>query len=984
MKNLLLSIACGIAAFNVSAASYTVDFNTAIDTSDTAFTPAPGWKHIVNTGSYTSQKVDYDYSATDGVDNSGCLKVGKQSYFDYFEYEDVTLNDLLVTPEVSGNVTIDVKPTSTNGNIKFYKVTEANGKLVRGDEITATGEDLVIILYTTLTLPNVEPGTRIGIRAEEVYIDNFTAEQVNLQLEKGLTIVSSSSNATGNVDCNSDNKFAVGGKVKFKNTGDLDIESGKDSFSVAMMKQDESGDFIVDKIVGTFTIDEDIPVGATSKDIAFEALVNESDVTPVNGSKSRRYDIVSDIASTSKILCNVTPISHLPIPAYSTAKSSSLKQNDEIDLGIVTGSGDIVLTISNNGAAEMSIKNIEVTGAGFSCNPNANIVIPKHESKDITINLTSDIIGEKTGEITITAENLEPISFSLKGNVLDPDAWYVNFEDNKFPGNMIAGAGWTISGSLAIEPNKYYAVGAEIPSMLISPLLKVAEGENISFEAARCHGTSSINVYTSTDRSNWTLIRTLSPEAVNETDKLSSDYYGTAWGSNTKYVFTGFTLEELPEEPFYLAFEAGNARIDNILGGKVAEVEHDIYVDEIIAPAVGMVNNRIIISASVKNLLANIEEDDSYSISLMNGDEEIVSAEPIDIEGYSANKFNFEFTPHQEGELNLKIVFAEGEYLSESKPFNITVNKELALVSKQVGNVTITEQSKTAPLNLYNYKSQSETVYTADLIGLAKGAKITKLIYKGKGSSAKSIDINLKVWMENTDDDAPQSVLLKEGATDNMSLIYDGKYSINASKETSDMLVLDLAEPFEYTGGNIRIVMNHESNGFVTSYFELDGNVAGQSLVRAHDSKLPTTFSAGPLPVVYMEASTEPSILEGVITNTKGANIANAKVELTSGDVLYSATTDESGAYTMEVIQTKLDFTLTVTAEGYKTYSDDIQLEEPKTTQNVILEAESGSTVTEISVDNDDDAYYDLNGFRLKAKPTKGTYIHKGKVYIAE
>lgn len=57
MKKLLLSLVCTCAAISATAANYTVDFNSTIDTSDPAFKVAPGWKHLVNTGSYAAKKL---------------------------------------------------------------------------------------------------------------------------------------------------------------------------------------------------------------------------------------------------------------------------------------------------------------------------------------------------------------------------------------------------------------------------------------------------------------------------------------------------------------------------------------------------------------------------------------------------------------------------------------------------------------------------------------------------------------------------------------------------------------------------------------------------------------------------------------------------------------------------------------------------------------------------------------------------------------
>ena len=139
MRKFLLSSMMVLLAMASSAqGSYTADFNTAIDTSDPAFRVAPGWSHLVSTGSYTSQKVTYTYVATGGIDGSGCLQAGAQSYFDWWENADVALNDLLITPAVSGTVTLQaMKATSgDNCSVRFFNMSkDDNGNWVMGTEI---------------------------------------------------------------------------------------------------------------------------------------------------------------------------------------------------------------------------------------------------------------------------------------------------------------------------------------------------------------------------------------------------------------------------------------------------------------------------------------------------------------------------------------------------------------------------------------------------------------------------------------------------------------------------------------------------------------------------------------------------------------------------------------------------------------------------------------------------------------------------------
>ena len=989
MKKLLLNLAIVFAVPTAMGAGYQVDFNSPFDTSDPAFKVAPGWKHLVSTGSYAAQKVTYTYQETLGMEGSGCLQAGAQSYYDIWDGKDIELNDLLVSPLVSGNVTLQVKWASptTNGSVKFYKVTEANGTLVKGEEIAYDDTGIVSMFYTQITLPAISEATMIGIRCENALIDDFYADNAEVSLSKELQISNVTSSVTGKTDCDADNKFMIAGSVRFKNSGDVDIEKETSNFSLALMKPDASGKMVVDKTLGTFPITEDIPYGKESGDIQFSIMVNESDIDALEGSadKSRRYDIVADLANDSKVLANITPIPYKPIPSYSTAKVSDLENDGTIDMGIVTGSGNVVLKVTNDGAKEMLINKVDVTGEGFSVDPAANISIPKHESKELVITLSSDQYGEKTGKITLTSEDLPSISFNLTGNVLDPASWYVDFEDGEIPGNMLSTSGWQVSNKLAIDPNKYYAINenTQNPGMLISPLLSAGQGEKLTFEAARSYGDSNLKVYTSSDRKNWTLIRELSSDAENAQDRFSDEYSGLAWGSNTKYVFTTFELTNLPSEPFYIAFETGNARIDNILGGKVQNVDHDVYFLNVESPVAGMVNRKVNVAFTLKNLSGE-EKSQDYTLTLKSGDETLAEAENVDIAAYGSHDFAMEFTPHQPGEMNLHLSFETDGQVFESEPFVINISEEMATGSVQVGEITETNTSKTSPVNLFNYKSQSETVYTADLLGLKPGTKITQLVFRANSTGDKTIDINLQVWIENTKDSQPASVLLEEGYTDGMDLIYDGNYNVKVSKAFTDLIVIDLATPFEYTGDNLRVVMNHSSSSFVTTYFELDKNVSGQSLYRSHDTKLPASFSSCSLPVMHLLTSREPDVLKGIVTDEKGFYVPNAKITLTSGDVLYQGVSGTEGEYSINVYQSDLTFLMKVEADGYQTFETDLTIDDPETEKDVTLQADKTVEIEGLKDVPADGAIYDINGLPLKEKPQKGLYIQNGKVFIAK
>ena len=991
--------------------SYKADFNTAIDTSDPAFKAAPGWSHLVSTGSYSAQKVTYTYVSDNGIDASGCLQAGDQFYYDFWEEANVDLNDLLITPAVSGTVTLKAMKTSStsDSSVKFFKMTKDGTTWVMGEEIAYEDPGLVSIDYTEIELTGIEADTYIGIRAQNVYIDDFTATSANVVLQRALTITSVvPAIAEQNIDCDENNQFEVKATVKVKNTGDIDLTSGDEGYNlqIALMKPAEgSMDYVIDRVLTTQPITTDLAVGAESDEIVVSVMIDEASIEPEVGkdTKARRYDVFEGITGTNRGIRNYTPVPYAPIAGLYDGMTE-LTTGSELDLGATNTEVTKTVTLYNDGAAPLPVTTIAVEGEGFSTDATAT-TIAKHEQMDITIKLASTVTGTKTGTLTIKGEGIEDIVVNLKGEVADPSKWFVNFEDGQMPSNMINMGNWEVSRKLVSGNNQYYAVNENTtPSMLISPKMEVAEGDAMSFAAARNYGdVSKVEVYYSADRHNWTLVRTLDINAENEADRLTSEYTGTAWGTNTKYNFTRFTIDNIPAGEVYVAFAAGNARIDDILGYKLAEVEHDAFVTSATIPSVAMVNNPLNVTATLRNLTENIEEAESYTARLYLDGEVIAETEAIELAANGENTYEFSGMAHETGTFEAYVEFTGSNFTATSDVVNVTVTEELATADIQVGEVKVTDSRKSAPLELYNNKSESETVYPASLLNMAPGTKITRIAFRGKGSTTKSITANVQVWIENTEDATPQEVLLDADKTAAMTQVYNDNYTFDITRESADILVIELAEPFVYTGNNLRVCAHSESSGWATTYFEQDNTVTGQSIYRASDTSLPNTYTACNLPVMYLSVSNEPATMSGKVTDEQGNGVAGATITLIArpaaeeptepvegaprrvinNNVTYTATTDADGNYTMPVFQAGLEYDVTVAAEGFEPVTDVVNFANGNLDKNYVLTT-IATGINDVNAEQLDEnaPIYDLMGRRLNGKPSQGVYIQNGRKYI--
>ncbi|WP_407403135.1 hypothetical protein [Sodaliphilus sp.] len=125
------------------------------------------------------------------------------------------------------------------------------------------------------------------------------------------------------------------------------------------------------------------------------------------------------------------------------------------------------------------------------------------------------------------------------------------------------------------------------------------------------------------------------------------------------------------------------------------------------------------------------------------------------------------------------------------------------------------------PMFSYYECSETEVLYkAADLQGVLPAGKISKIAYAAYGGDS-DFAAGYSIWLENTND---TSVGGDDGltfkSTNDMTLVYkdDGKSStanpaevVNGSYDNPGYFGFELAEPFEYTGGGLRIHFRSES-----------------------------------------------------------------------------------------------------------------------------------------------------------------------------
>jgi hypothetical protein len=929
---------------------YTADFNTTVNTSKHDFKASPGWGHIV--GTYSDSYVTYTYQSTSGVDGSGCLKVGTQDVGDGWDYE--TVYDLLVTPAVTGDVSIMVKKSSYSGSIKFYNVTESNGKLVKGAEISVTVPTLSTSDFVKVTIPSVAAGTRIGIWGKYVYIDNFTAASADVVLKPGLTIsgIKSFTDASAAADKNGD--YTVKYKAVVTNTGEIDLEPNNSAYNYSLAMVNYSTSDTIVKV----PITQKLSVGAVSDSIVVSKTLNIAQYPNRN-----RYDVCELVSGTSVYGSWIEPIAYAPKFAFADSAdvSNRYASGDNLYFGMTKNAVKKQFVISNTGTAPMDITAITVP-QGFACNVKAPLTLAPKSNVNCDLTMLNDVAGIKEGDF-IVKNNAADFTLHLKGTIVDPTQWFVDFELGKLPNNMIAENNtWSVTDyphQENVKGNNYCAESSTVdPVKLISPLLQVAAGDKLVFDGAKRSSDSFIDVYYSADRKTWTKVRSISATAENAADKFTDNTLSSSW-SSTNYDFSQFVIDNIPAGNWYVAFSSGYARIDNILGYKVVDVAHDMIVTETKVPASGVVNHQFDASIKVKNVCLKNEPAGSYTATLFFDDQAVAQAPSTLLESGKENEYKFTFTPHAAGTFKAYAVIKAGDYTLTSAPTTVVITNETASQTVTVGNFETT--SNKVPADIWYTNSESQTLYTPSILGLSNGNKITKLTYKGYTSSATTSHI--RAYIENTTDTQVASPYQLRDTTA-MTKIFDGDVTFSTEGTYTshiDILTIPLAEPFTYTGGSLRVVMTSSTPDTKQVYFEVQSSNKEVTFSRYADGALTSLysrdFSATEMPVVNIDVMKEAKVISGVVTSkATNSTLSNADVKLSCGDVMYTTKTDASGFYTMPVYQDSKTYELMAFKPGY----------EPKVIKGVRFSA--GNVTMDVALE-------DAKGFFIETQDIPATGI---------
>lgn len=210
-------------------------------------------------------------------------------------------------------------------------------------------------------------------------------------------------------------------------------------------------------------------------------------------------------------------------------------------------------------------------------------------------------------------------------------------------------------------------------------------------------------------------------------------------GYYDNFMYKTFTLDNIPAGDWYIAFEAGYARVDNIIGGSYLDTpDYEAELGNVKIPETAMVNHASTVSFNVASFGKKDIEEGVCTAKFYIGEDLIAEkALPAIASGEYAS-VEFQFTPRKNGEFAAKLVVDGGVQIERTA--TITVAAEEVVGEAVVGNCTTTAND--TPLQLNYYHSQSEIIYPADLLNIPAGTELKSIAFLGYKNAYSNMEIS--------------------------------------------------------------------------------------------------------------------------------------------------------------------------------------------------------------------------------------------------
>lgn len=913
----------GVAALTIAAATtargeivenYHYDFKKEIDRNDPAFAVASGWGHVVDTYNATGSVIKQNYSQSSYSGHNDCGRIDISSHLLGNIY---TCNDMIVTPKVSGAVSLWCKSNLYNasGTIRFYALKlRADGTYEIGEEYTgqansdlpfSNNNDWVEIAFPPIAEDAEYP--HIGIHGNNVRISDFNAAKAEIPKVHKLSIKSVSADGSySGIVCDENNMASVTLSVSLLNLGDFSYDGTEENLTVSISLPGAASPL---KTFDIGAIDE----GASKNLKCALDPIPFSDLGPV-----ATFVVTDNFTGATATSPEVKIKEYKAVISFREDSYTDLKDDYVLDFGRVNATSTRnMYVLATKGTAPAIINGIKCP-EGFSANWELPKTIPTSGKTEITFTFDPQGMqpGVYSGNIEFTVSNGDLTVLQVRAEVLDPALIYIPFTDNSaIPSEIVNGTGnnaWKLSysGSGSNRNNYLQPTSSWNEAELTLPKLTFPADANLTIDARSDGSSAKIKFAYSPDRTAWTEL----PDATlttSSTPALTSD-------------FQTFEIKGIPAGDYFLKITGSNVYIDNIYGLPYAKVAHDMSITATIPPT-AMVNNLFTAKATLKNFNMTDEDAEGYKLVLTVNGEEHEANETVTVPGKQGTaELSISFTPHAAGEVNtsIEVRFADGETMATPET-TVTVVKEridarhtIAPAASQKGSQYV------LPLSVAT-KVLSEQIYPASYINLPAGTVINGISFSGYTTMAYSAHI--EAWVALTDKTRQNADKTPVMDVETLTKMFDGDYTFSSSSTSDWFLNLPFNEEFVYDGTSSIVVYLRATTPSKTYTFNFYAYNNGDPDTRFLNYARWTVGDDGSLGdwanhcighaalnLVVEAGKVTGHVMEGELP------VGNAAVTLRSDNVEYYGTSDDEGAFSIEVLQTSRDYTVTAAADNFK------------------------------------------------------------------
>ena len=900
---------------------------------------------------------NYTVKSGIGVNNSNAISVSSNSYYS-------SSIDTLYSPVVSGKVSFDCKKessySSSSSSFEAY-VVNASGELTSID-LTATTS------WSTITIDNVPEGSRIAFLMNSAYLDNFIAFS-HEEITKGVQLIKDDYNRPtsfqtlyAGLEKATKNEL----EFSFKNIGTQPIEADTYNFTTQLV--DENGAPVEGITYKTCIVDGE------------EETIYEDNVIPgpelvVGDEKTLKGYLIIECEDEFNKLAfnvNVNNVENTHFAVLQTGNNITIKPNkgdatlSDLEIGLTNKAITVDYSIRNsssNGALTVSAITVPENSA-FSVNAELPLVIPNNSSATIQVTFATEVAGTYADSITVVHDGIGDTKIPVSGTMLSPTTLLESFEGEVFPPIL-----WEVKQTYFKRntSEKFHgeACAANTSSStdtIVTPLLHLAAGDSIAFAIKgyyRSFSSSSYetNILYSSNGRTWTLLKEL---------KGSSDYY-TTWKEMAVYM-----PEDFIEGDYYIGFASKDTYLDMIYGPQVVYQDHRIDIKGFSGKNIGMVNYTQEFTIDIACLGTEGETAESYSIALMNGEENIGNyvVEPMvlgDMKSYTCS-----WTPRAAGEASIYALLTLNGVVTSTDTITVNVAEETMISTIMIGDLSTKESTPYYKHYLF------ETLYTpADLEGLNPGAVIESVNIPYYGS-ADLTGYRINVWIGNTEKAALTTDKMSAADIEGLSHIgQDLRYGTGGSQEEPLYLEMRPETPITYEGGNLSLIISVDSTYYKSGMNFFVKPVSTQSMKTyaidgdTSSDYMDTWTNGGYIPdleeklmVMELGLATEAPKVHGIVTRADNSSpIEGATITLQSGEVIYTGTTDETGAYSIDVLQPNKEYAISVSHDEFTVIEGETVLVE---TQDI----EKNFSMTVIT------------GIDHTAEKAMKIYTHSGNIYI--